>query len=392
MRRYDQDGHLHVEMSNISKANVCPYYGREIPDSESMGLDPNRLYMLYRDPEELARAAASFAGKPLLMHHIPVTADEPATDLVVGTIGTDVQFEHPYLRAPLSVWRGDAIRAIERHQKEELSPGYRYTADMKPGITPEGVAFHGRMRNIMGNHVAIVPAGRTGPDVVVADEQPAGTPMRFARFFAALAAAFPALPAAQALALDTALAEDLKPKVVEDEFPHLSADERKAALDAFMKTCGKAMDALSDEDRREAYKRVAKDKNPVPAGLDEAAVKVACDAAVAKAVEGMVAKADADKLAADAATAARADVHALYAAREAVASKVGVVALDSAEAVYRFALDKVGVAHKDVAAPALASLYDASIKSAPAPVIAQDAAPPLNIIDLFPGLSLIRRG
>lgn len=395
LRRVDADGHLHVEMSNISKANVCPYYGREIPHYVSLGLDANRVYQLYRDPVELKAAAASFAGKPLLMHHIPVTADAPATELVVGTVGTDVQFEGVHLRAPLSVWRQDAIDLIESGEQRELSPGYRYTADMTPGRSPDGVAFDGSMRQIMGNHVALVAEGRTGPDVVVADQNlPEFSRMKFPKLMAALAAVLPSLSAEHAVALDAALDTELKAA------PGLSEDEMKAALDAYCASGGKAMDALTDEDKTEAYARAAKDKAakgalpkgpeggaPKPA-MDEAALKLAVDAAVAKALEGMVAKADADKLAQDAAAA----VHNLYAARKAVETTVGVVALDSSEAVYRFALDHLKVEHKDVVASALAALYDASSKAAAAaPVIATDAAAGFDIAEIL-GLSHIRKG
>ena len=57
VRQIDKVGRLQVERSNISKANVCGYYGREIPNSEALGLEPDRLYMLYRDPDELRKAA-----------------------------------------------------------------------------------------------------------------------------------------------------------------------------------------------------------------------------------------------------------------------------------------------------------------------------------------------
>ena len=40
VRRRDANGFLHVEISNISKANVCPYYGAEIPGHEQLGLEP----------------------------------------------------------------------------------------------------------------------------------------------------------------------------------------------------------------------------------------------------------------------------------------------------------------------------------------------------------------
>lgn len=57
VRTYDQDGRLHVAITPISKANVCPYLGSEIPDWEELGLDAQRTYRLLRDPDELARAA-----------------------------------------------------------------------------------------------------------------------------------------------------------------------------------------------------------------------------------------------------------------------------------------------------------------------------------------------
>lgn len=383
MRRIDADGHLHVEMSNISKANVCEYFGREIPGGVERGLNPNELYPLYRDPAELKAAAPTFAGKPLLMRHQPITADMPAKELWVGTVGTDVRYEHPYLRAPLSVWTQEAIDAIHADPDDpeslrELSPGYRYTVDWSPGTTPEGVAFVGRMRNIMANHLAIVHEGRTGPDVFVADEAPKGfSKMKFPRVLAALAAILPALKHSDAVALDEALAADAF-KPAEDG---MSAEDMKAALDAFVAKTGKAMDALTDEDKAEAYKTAAKDGKATTGGAatgqaaDEAAANTRVTDAVAAALKDTVSKADADKLALDAATAARAEIHALYTARKDVEATVGVVALDSAEAVYRFALDHLKVDHKETPAAALAALHTASAKAATVPAIATDAAP-----------------
>lgn len=43
VRRRDVNGYMHVEVSNISKANVCPYYGSEIPGRQEMGLQADRL-------------------------------------------------------------------------------------------------------------------------------------------------------------------------------------------------------------------------------------------------------------------------------------------------------------------------------------------------------------
>lgn len=167
VRRVDADGHLHVERTPISKANVSPYYGREIPDSQRLGLDPNRIYRLLRDPEELKKAAPTFAGKPLLIDHQPVSSSDHPKDKITGSIGQDVRWEAPFLTAPLSVWRDDAIDGIESGKKRQLSSGYRYRADMTPG-TFEGEPYDGVMRDIVGNHVALVEEGRV-PDIVVGD-------------------------------------------------------------------------------------------------------------------------------------------------------------------------------------------------------------------------------
>jgi hypothetical protein len=175
VRSYDQNGHLHVALAPISKAVVNEYYGHEIPDADQLGLDPNRRYRLYRDPDELAKAADTFNGKPILLKHQPVSADAHPRDLTIGSIGSGVRYEHPYLLGPLSIWDRDAIDGIENEDRKQLSAAYRYRADMTPGVV-DGQRFDGVMRDIAGNHVALVPEGRAGADVVVGDSKPKEPP------------------------------------------------------------------------------------------------------------------------------------------------------------------------------------------------------------------------
>ena len=170
VRSYDADDRLHVALANISKANICPYYGHEIPDFENMGLDRDRKYQLFRAPEELKKAATTFNNIPLLNKHVPVSAEDYQPDLVVGSTGTDANFDEPYLTNSLVVWAKEAIEAIENEQQRQLSCAYRYRADMTPG-TYMGEAYDGIMRDIIGNHVALVEEGRAGSDVVVGDSQ-----------------------------------------------------------------------------------------------------------------------------------------------------------------------------------------------------------------------------
>ncbi len=77
VRTFDVDGRLHIALNPISKACINEYYGMEIPDYLSLGLDPKRKYKLLRDPDELKKAAASFNNIQLLSKHQPVNASDP---------------------------------------------------------------------------------------------------------------------------------------------------------------------------------------------------------------------------------------------------------------------------------------------------------------------------
>ena len=133
VRTYDQDGRLQIKLTNLSKANICPYFGSEIPNADALGLDAEKQYMLLRHPDELAKAAHTFNGLPLLNTHIPHSAADPQKDSVVGSTGSSAQFVAPYLMNSLVVWDGDAIAGIENNEQRELSCGYYYKADMTPG-------------------------------------------------------------------------------------------------------------------------------------------------------------------------------------------------------------------------------------------------------------------
>lgn len=168
VRDYSPDGHLRISDANISKATVNPYMGHEIPHWQELGLDPDHKYMLLRHPDELANGAASFNNLPILSEHRPVTADSHPPELVIGATGDQARFEGPYLKNSLVFWPRQAIDGIESNSQKQLSSAYRYTADMTPGVY-EGMPYDGVMRNLIGNHVALVKEGRAGDDVVVGD-------------------------------------------------------------------------------------------------------------------------------------------------------------------------------------------------------------------------------
>jgi uncharacterized protein len=160
--RTDVDGRVHA-FARVSKADVNPYKGSEIPGWRELDLDPEKIFNLLRPPEELERAAKTFNGLPLLSEHTAVTAVKHPKALVVGSTGTDAVFEEPYLCCTVVVWSADAIGGVKTGAQRELSAGYAWTPDMRPG-TWRGKRYDGIMRNLVGNHVALVERGRLGAD------------------------------------------------------------------------------------------------------------------------------------------------------------------------------------------------------------------------------------
>lgn len=420
-RTFDDDGHLHVKDVPISKANVCPYNGREIPNWQELGLNPDRVYQLLRDPEELAKGAATFNGKPLLDLH-PTRANTAQDNNRQQTVGSvhNVHWDPPYLRAgDFHVWDGGSIAGIQDDAQSQLSSSYRYDADMTPGVY-QGVAHDGTMRNIRANHVALVPEGRAGSDVVVNDaalpDQPTPTPHN-----QEITMAKTAIVSRQALLASGAIRAYLRPKLANDakvdltpmlqgvtgknwkaEKPKIkvaldAAVAGKLAKDADMSDVQDALDDLDDaiEDVKEEVSEASvNEPSDEPTSEDDvgddtvatklkamgltdeqvAAILPLCTASTATPVmdekkeppKGM------DKPAMDAAIAraatatvtvavdaAVARVNALHVAKAAVAPIVGeVVGMDSADQVFGFALKQEGYDLTGIPAAAFRPMFD----------------------------------
>ena len=175
MRRKDSNGYLHISTTPISKATVNPYLGSEIAASKEQGWLPDKIYYGLRDPDELAKAASSFNGLPLLLEHHDFDAENPAKEWVVGSVGTDARFEAPYLLNSMTITDAQAIGYIEDGTAAEISCSYRFKPDFTSGEYTEAdgskVHYDFVMREIEGNHVALVPEGRAGHDVRVSDSQ-----------------------------------------------------------------------------------------------------------------------------------------------------------------------------------------------------------------------------
>ncbi|EMX5170644.1 TPA: DUF2213 domain-containing protein [Citrobacter freundii] len=358
VRRYDADGMLHVSLTPISKANVCVYYGKEIPDSEALGLEPNKAYRLLRDPEELRKAVPTFNNKPVLNQHIGVSVVDPPKEAIIGSTGESAEFDGTYLKNSMVIWDVDSIMGIETERQKENSSSYRWRPDMTPGVY-EGEAYDGVMRDIVCNHVAIVPSGRAGPDVFVYDSKPTGRNLMSKLTEKLMAIITPML------------AKDEKPEDVEKKVDAVIKDEATQAE----KDNESEAERLKREERelKESEERENKDREKDKAAKDEADKDKAAkdEAEKEKEKEKM---ANDSKLAMDAAIKGVEDRYkALRQAERDVRPVVGELACDSAEEVYRTALKQMGCDdHATLPEGALRSVFNALAK---APAMAQDSAP-----------------
>lgn len=328
-RRIDADGRLHVEASRISKANVCPYYGKEIPGYQSLGLQPDRIYRLYRDPVELERGAPSFARLPILSKHKVVSADDPEKEIIAGTIGSNVEFKSPYLVADLCIWDAKDIAGIETDTVRELSCSYRYTPVMEAGATSDGEEYDGRMTEIIGNHLALVAVGRAGSDVVVADSNPF-------------------------IFEDT---EMKKREQIREKLMALDASIDSEKLDAIIDlVAGEADTPVEPAENNPEPVEPPKVAEDSPAKQVEALLAGKVDPEVIAQVVALFAPAADDEAEEDdkgeelkaAMDSFRAELRAADAARRDVRAVVGDVNLEKAEEIYAFALDHLSIEHKDV--------------------------------------------
>ena len=413
VRTKDENGFLHVALTPISKATVNPYLGKEIEGSKEHGFEPDKIYYGLRDPDELAKGAGTFNGLPLLLEHHPTDAENLPKEWVVGSMGTDAVFEKPYLKNSLTVTDAQAIQYIEDGTAKEISCSYRFTPDFTAGeyIESDGSKVHYDfiMRDIKGNHVALVPEGRAGHDVKVADgidavkyianeERRSNMPIDdfIAKFMplasdeekaaakAALEALAPAKDEEPTFAEGVAFGEKLEkeePKKLDSEHESEGMEKKldgDESVEEVKDACGKDEELPVDEENldelmkdpkfKAAYemgvrygeKREKADPEKIDADHEREGMERALGEDSVKAIEKRIT----DKL--------RGINDAAKKVRPLVGEISNPFAFDSAESVYKFALEKNGKDVKKYPASAYEGMVDMILEHKP--VVAEDSA------------------
>lgn len=170
-KRLTPEGFLDCS-AKISRVGIQEYYAFELGDLFA-DRDAFSIIKVYRPADEVfkADALASFSRKPVTVGHPwdGVNASN-VKDVQVGFSGDKMERQGDFMVGDLRIQDAGAVNRVQRGEGE-LSAGYSCDVTREAG-TFEGVAYDAVQRNIIGNHIALVDAGRCGPLCRVGDRAP----------------------------------------------------------------------------------------------------------------------------------------------------------------------------------------------------------------------------
>lgn len=153
--------------------------GIQLYNGAELGFKDKEVIRVYRPREEVFKdeAMATFA-------HLPITVGHPKElvnsknwkQLARGYTGDEVKEEKDdkddtrYVRVPLALMDEEAISYVENGSRKELSFGYTCDLDFTPGKTEDGQEYDAVQRDLRGNHLALVSAGRAGRNCRIGDD------------------------------------------------------------------------------------------------------------------------------------------------------------------------------------------------------------------------------
>jgi len=181
-REYDSNNWYEVLDNPLSKVGVYQYSEASI----RRGGDRNKMVGVYRPAEELGspECVNSFRLMPWTDDHPRDLLGDPAQGYVAtdekgvhGVIGEKTYFQDGTLYGNLKVFSQAHAQKIAAG-KRELSCGYHCDFVPEEGVY-KGTPYQYVQKNMRGNHVASVKAGRMGSDVRVLDAAEAALTFAF---------------------------------------------------------------------------------------------------------------------------------------------------------------------------------------------------------------------
>lgn len=164
-RRKDDNGYLIVEKNPIAFSGVYPYLLSEVVENSKS----DDIVSVYRPFDDLLQNKDKFKNKPIIWQH-HWTGEQGDNQKADGAIFGDIEAKENGLFADLIIYNKDLIKAIEKGECYELSPGYEAEVIAEQG-THENQPYSYKQKLLNVNHLAVVERGRTGHDLRIQDEK-----------------------------------------------------------------------------------------------------------------------------------------------------------------------------------------------------------------------------
>lgn len=167
-RKITDEGYLSVPAS-IARIGIQEYNAADIGMADVLA---ETRVKVYRPPNEVfdRDSISSFALKPVTNGHPPgLVSIKNIKKYQVGHAGGTIDREGDFLKTELLITDEDTIADIQEG-KCEISNGYVADFDYTPGTTETGEHYDASMKNIRGNHIAIVDQARGGRGLRLSDE------------------------------------------------------------------------------------------------------------------------------------------------------------------------------------------------------------------------------
>lgn len=163
--RITADGYMAADV-RVGRTGIQTYRGYEVgkPDMKEV--------RIYRPDDEVFKtdALSSLAHRPVTNDHPPEAVNASNWKrFAVGQTGDGVVRDGGFVRVPMVLMDQAAITDVQGG-KRELSLGYDCNLDWTAGVTKDGQPYDAIQRNIRGNHLAIVDAGRAGHACRIGDK------------------------------------------------------------------------------------------------------------------------------------------------------------------------------------------------------------------------------
>ena len=267
--RVTDEGYLYANV-RTARTGVQSYLGAE------MGRPDLPLVNVYRDEAEVFRKASlnTFALLPVTDDHpADLVSSDTAKAVSVGTTNEEVLRDGEFLKIGIKITDAATVQKVVAG-KRELSVGYTSEIIWGDGIAPDGTPYQARQTNIVGNHIAIVAAGRAGPMARIGD----GIPDTVARWGAS--------PIYDGK--DTIMADAIQTRtVLIDGLSVVTTDAGAQALEKLQRQIADAQTAMTGSVVIHAAEIAAKDAEiaKAEAARDDAKGKVMTDADIDKRVQ-----------------------------------------------------------------------------------------------------------